>query len=88
MTATRQKVSELTGVSERNIFQIKLDMNSGTMKSPKRRRLHLPAIDDHVKAGRTRMELHERFALAALRKKVDQYFLRNEIPTAAKLAQM
>ncbi|KAH7964271.1 hypothetical protein HPB51_027490 [Rhipicephalus microplus] len=33
--AACRKVSELTGVSERSVFRIKLDVNSGTLKSPK-----------------------------------------------------
>ncbi|KAH8028095.1 hypothetical protein HPB51_013142 [Rhipicephalus microplus] len=85
--AACRKVSELTGVSERSVFRIKLDVNSGTLKSPKRKRLRLPAMDDRAKTGKTRLELHESFSLAALRRKVHQYFLRNELPTAAKLAQ-
>ncbi|KAH8009164.1 hypothetical protein HPB51_010954 [Rhipicephalus microplus] len=83
--AACRKVSELTGVSERSVFRIKLDVNSGTLKSPKR--LRLPAMDDRAKTGKTRLELHDSFSLAALRRKVHQYFLRNELPTAAKLAQ-
>ncbi|XP_075737962.1 uncharacterized protein LOC142777437 [Rhipicephalus microplus] len=35
--AACRKVSELTGVSERGVFRIKLDVNSGTLKSPKTR---------------------------------------------------
>ncbi|KAH7931590.1 hypothetical protein HPB51_029806 [Rhipicephalus microplus] len=85
--AACRKVSELTGVSERSVFRIKLDVNSGTLKSPKRKRLRLPAMDDRAKTGKTRLELHDSFSLAALRRKVHQYFLRNELPTAAKLAQ-
>ncbi|KAH8009327.1 hypothetical protein HPB51_014463 [Rhipicephalus microplus] len=84
--AACRKVSELTGVSERSVFRIKLDVNSGTLKSPKRKRLRLPAMDDRAKTVKTRLELHDSFSLAALRK-VHQYFLRNELPTAAKLAQ-
>lgn len=43
-------------------------------------------MDAFAKTG-TRLELHDSFSLVALRRKVHQYFLRNEIPTAAKLAQ-
>ncbi|KAH8027377.1 hypothetical protein HPB51_004935 [Rhipicephalus microplus] len=85
--AACRKVSKLTGVSERSVFRIKLDVNSGTLKSPKRKRLRLPAMDDRAKTGKTRLELHDSFSLAALGRKVHQYFLRNELPTAAKLAQ-
>ncbi|KAH8037159.1 hypothetical protein HPB51_008841 [Rhipicephalus microplus] len=87
LRAACRKVSELTGVSERSVFRIKLDVKSGTLKSPKRKRLRLPAMDDRAKTGKTRLELHDSFSLAALRRKVHQYFLRNELPTAAKLAQ-
>ncbi|XP_049273670.1 uncharacterized protein LOC119399462 [Rhipicephalus sanguineus] len=83
--AACRKVSELTGVSERSVFRIKLDVNSGTLKSPKLKRLRLPAMNARAKTGRTRLELHDSFSLAALRRKVHQFFLRNEIPTAAKL---
>ncbi|KAH6943526.1 hypothetical protein HPB50_023164 [Hyalomma asiaticum] len=44
--AACRKDSELTGVSERSVFRIKLDVNSGTLKSSKRKRLRLPAMDD------------------------------------------
>ncbi|KAH6945622.1 hypothetical protein HPB50_009306 [Hyalomma asiaticum] len=67
--AACRKVSELTPVSERSVFWIKLDVNSGTLKSPKRKRLRLPAMDDRAKTGRTRLELHDSFSLEALRRK-------------------
>lgn len=85
--AVCRKVSALTGVSERSVYRIKLGINTGTLKSPKRKRLSLPVKNDRAKTGKTRLQHYDSFSLSALRRKVHQYFLRNEIPTAAKLAQ-
>ncbi|KAH7955267.1 hypothetical protein HPB51_013503 [Rhipicephalus microplus] len=83
---SNQKLSVQAKKVAYNVYA-QLDVNSGTLKSPKRKRLRLPAMDDRAKTGKTRLELHDSFSLAALRRKVHQYFLRNELPTAAKLAQ-
>ncbi|KAH7966524.1 hypothetical protein HPB49_017216 [Dermacentor silvarum] len=85
--AACRKASELTGVSERSVFRIKLDVNSGTLKSPKRKHWRHPAVNRLARTGRTKLQLHESLSLAALRRKVLQYFLRNEIPRPGKLAQ-
>ncbi|XP_077531638.1 uncharacterized protein LOC144144130 [Haemaphysalis longicornis] len=73
--------------SERSVFRIKLGINTGTLKSPKGKRLRLPVKDDRAKTGNAILQHYDSFSLAALRKKAHQYFLRNEILTAAKLAQ-
>lgn len=80
-----RSVSRLTGVSERTVARLKKEVLRGTLKSPKRKRLRLANGTPPTVTGKTRMQRYDSFTLGALRRKVHQYFMRNEAPTAEKI---
>ncbi|XP_077550593.1 uncharacterized protein LOC144163716 [Haemaphysalis longicornis] len=80
-----RSVSQLTGVSERTVTRLKNEVLRGTLKSPKRKRLRLSTGKPPAVTGQTRAHRYDSFTLAALRRKVHQYFIRNEAPTAEKI---
>ncbi|KAL1439269.1 hypothetical protein MTO96_010300 [Rhipicephalus appendiculatus] len=85
--AVHKKVSELTSVSVRAVSRIKAEAIRGPLLSPKRRRPLFKRGRSSKKTGRTRMQRHDSFTLGALRRKVHQYFMRNELPTLVKIAK-
>lgn len=80
-----RSVSQLTGVSERTVARLKADVLKGTLKSPKRERLRFAAKSPAKVTGKTRVQRYDSFTLSALRRKVHQYYIRNEVPTAEKI---
>ncbi|XP_077552503.1 uncharacterized protein LOC144166940 [Haemaphysalis longicornis] len=80
-----RSVSQLTGVSERTVARLKNEVFRGTLKPPKRKRLPLSTGKPPAVTGQTRVQRYDSFTLAALRRKVHQYSIRNEAPTAEKI---
>ncbi|XP_077535932.1 uncharacterized protein LOC144148233 [Haemaphysalis longicornis] len=80
-----RSVSQLTDVSERPVTRLKNEVLRGTLKSPKRKRLRLSTGKPPAVTGQTRVQRYDSFTLAALRRKVHQYLIRNEAPTAEKI---
>ncbi|XP_049269938.1 uncharacterized protein LOC125757812 [Rhipicephalus sanguineus] len=83
--AVCQTVAELTGVSERTVKRVKAEALRAPLASPKRKKLTFSGQAEKRITGKTRLLRYDTFALAALRRKVHSYFMRNEIPTAEKL---
>lgn len=80
-------VAELTGVSMRTVTRIKAEALRAPLSSPKRKKLDISVSGEAGKrmTAKTRLLRYDTFALAALRRKVHGYFMRNEMPTAEKL---
>ncbi|XP_077560620.1 uncharacterized protein LOC144175415 [Haemaphysalis longicornis] len=80
-----RSVSQLKGVSERMVAWLKNEVLRGTPKSPKRKRLSSSTGKPPAVTGKTRVQRYGSFALGALRRKVHQYFIRNEAPNEEKI---
>ncbi|XP_077536077.1 uncharacterized protein LOC144148415 [Haemaphysalis longicornis] len=80
-----RSVSQLTGVSKRTVASLKNKVLRDTLKSPKRKRLRLSTEKPPAVTGQTRVQRYDSFTLSALRRRVHQYFNRNEAPTAEKI---
>lgn len=83
--AVCRTVAELTGVGERTVKRIKAEGMRAALASPKRKKLNFSGQTEKRITGKTRLLRYDTFALAALRRKVHSYFMRNEIPTAEKI---
>lgn len=71
--------SDLTGVGVATIFKLKAEVRkTGKPCSPSRKRVGAVGIRDRLKK-------YDDFELSCIRRKIHSFYLRNEIPTAAKV---
>jgi transposase len=74
-----EMVSNLTGVSRASVYRLKDEFQKfGKFSTPGKKR--------PLKVGtQTRLQKYDEFTLNAIRRKVHNFFFRNEIPTALKV---
>ncbi|XP_049513968.1 uncharacterized protein LOC125941081 [Dermacentor silvarum] len=69
----------------RTVTRIKAEDRRATLSSPKGKKLDFSGEAEKRMTAKTRLLRYDTFALAALRRKVHSYFMRNELPTSEKL---
>ncbi|XP_037572196.1 uncharacterized protein LOC119454300 [Dermacentor silvarum] len=69
----------------RTVTRIKAEALRAPLSSPKRKKLDFSGEAGKRMTAKTRLLRYDTFALAALRRKVHSYFMRNELPTSEKL---
>ncbi|GFY38867.1 DDE_3 domain-containing protein [Trichonephila inaurata madagascariensis] len=74
-----RKVSELTGVSKRTVFRLKMEKKTlSTLSSPDKKRPGAVGL-------RKRLVKYDDFTLSCIRRKIHGFFRKNEIPTLSEV---